>query len=234
MQCDIQKMLQRQFYFFGTYFMEEAILDRWTTYAGESEVVFDIGANAGIYSLAAAAANPQATVNAFEPTPQVASHLRSTVSTNSLSDRIRVHELAVGAVSGTAALNFFSGERDDNEGMNFVSATGVAVKSCPIAVVSLDDFCRRRGIERLDLVKIDVQGAEADVLTGAANLLSNQALGTLFLELNWSEGEKCSATRVIELLRKAGYQFTDPRGARDPQPAGPWLRSLTDVIAITQ
>jgi hypothetical protein len=42
MPCDLTEMLQRQFYFFGTYFLEEQILDCWTKAAKEAEVIFDV------------------------------------------------------------------------------------------------------------------------------------------------------------------------------------------------
>src|SRR5258708_20647428 len=55
MPCDLGEMLQRQFYFFGTYFLEKDILGCWETMAKGAKVVLDVGANAGIYSLAALA-----------------------------------------------------------------------------------------------------------------------------------------------------------------------------------
>ena len=60
MSCDLSEMLQRQFYFFGTYFLEEDILSCWETAAKGAKVVLDVGANAGIYSLAALAVQPDA------------------------------------------------------------------------------------------------------------------------------------------------------------------------------
>ncbi|MGB0109801.1 MAG: hypothetical protein WBP52_14990, partial [Terriglobales bacterium] len=62
MSCDLSEMLQRQFYFFGTYFLEEDILACWQVMAHGAKVVLDVGANAGIYSLAALAIEPDATV----------------------------------------------------------------------------------------------------------------------------------------------------------------------------
>src|SRR5262249_58041931 len=76
MPCDLTEMLQRQFYFFGTYFLEEKILNCWTKAAKEAEVIFDVGANFGIYSLAALASQPNAVVHAFEATPEIAGRLR--------------------------------------------------------------------------------------------------------------------------------------------------------------
>src|ERR1700757_2652379 len=72
MSCDLSEMIQRQFYYFGTYFLEEENIQCWQSVARHSATIFDVGANAGIYSLAALAAQPQATVHAFEPTREIA------------------------------------------------------------------------------------------------------------------------------------------------------------------
>ena len=68
MPCDLREDLQRQYYFFGTYLLEEHLLDAWRGFARDAKVVFDVGANGGIYSLAALDAQPAAAVHAFEPT----------------------------------------------------------------------------------------------------------------------------------------------------------------------
>jgi hypothetical protein len=66
--CDLNEMLQRQLYFFGTYFVEEHIIRCWQHAAREAKIIFDVGANAGIYSLAALAVQPNLAVHVFEPT----------------------------------------------------------------------------------------------------------------------------------------------------------------------
>ena len=70
MPCNLNEMLQRQCYFFGTYFLEEYILQCWQTAAKGAKVILDVGANAGIYSLAAPATQRDAIIHAFEPTPE--------------------------------------------------------------------------------------------------------------------------------------------------------------------
>jgi hypothetical protein len=81
---------QRQFYFFGTYFLEEDMLRCWEVAAKAAKIILDIGANAGIYSLAALAIQPDATVHAFEPTTEIATRLRATAKLNRL-DHLHVH-----------------------------------------------------------------------------------------------------------------------------------------------
>src|ERR1700720_4582731 len=113
MSCDINEMLQRQFYFFGTYFLEEDILSCWEAMAKGASVVLDVGANAGIYSLAALAIQPDASVYAFEPTPEIAARLRATAKLNGL-DNLYIHEVAVLSMDGQATLRRFRGELGTN------------------------------------------------------------------------------------------------------------------------
>ena len=233
MECDLRKMLQRQFYFFGTYFLEEDVLAQWCVQAQTARVVLDVGANAGIFSLAAAASNSQAQIHAFEPTPEIAAHFRRTIVLNQLSDRVVIHQVAVARASGTAQLNFFSGEFQDNEGMNFITAESKSTTSVAVPVVSLDEFCAQQGLTVIDLVKIDVQGNEPEVLAGAKGLLRRKAIKTMFLELNWNHGDvaHCPASTVVRILEQAGYEFADPSLPLKFYPAGPWLKALSDVIA---
>jgi FkbM family methyltransferase len=230
--CDLADMLQRQYYFFGTYFIEDFILDRWSEAAKKAPIVFDIGANAGIYSLAALASRPDAAVHAFEPTPEIAARLRTAAELNHLQN-LFVHEFAVSDKSGTATLWRCRGDRGDNEGMNFIGPYTGAPGIQSVATVSLDDFCRERGIERVDLAKIDVQGHEPAVLEGARRLIASRRIETIFLELNWTRalGAHCPATACIDRLAGAGYKFSSPHDCGTWRDAGVWLRSLGDVVA---
>jgi hypothetical protein len=69
MSCDLSEMLQRQFYCFGTYFLEEDILRCWETAMNRAKLILDVGANAGIYSLAALAIQPDAAVHTLRTYP---------------------------------------------------------------------------------------------------------------------------------------------------------------------
>ena len=236
MPCNLNWMLQRQYYFFGSYFQEEALLKCWERTAKNAKIIFDVGANAGIYSLAAAAAEPGAIVHAFEPTPEIAERLVATAQLNCLGDRLRVHDLAVGARNGYAALRRYSGEAGTNEGMNYVHHRLPVDESCTaeerVRMIALDSFCAEKSIERVDLMKLDVQGQEYSVLLGAQDLIAAGTIGTLFMELNWSpKGEKSAASDSIRLLAEARYLFAEPGQQLQWREAGDWLRSLNDAIA---
>jgi len=232
MPCDLTEMLQRQFYFFGTYFLEEQIIDCWTEAAKEAEVIVDVGANSGIYSLAALASQPNAVVHAFEPTPEIATRLRQTAHLNRL-DNLIVHEVAVMSRSGQAILHRYRGDLGTNEGMNYICGETGEAAGERVQTICLDEFCRENRIARIDLLKLDVQGNEYSVLKGAEGLVRLGNVGTVFMELNWANktGAVCPATESVRLLTENGYRFTSSADYNNWRDAGNWLQGLSDVIA---
>jgi len=231
MKCDLRKILQRQFYFFGTYFLEEETLNCWREFARNAKMVLDVGANAGIYSLTALAANPTATVHAFEPTPAIANRLRETVAVNRLKT-LYVHELAVARSTGGAHLNVWEGENGSNEGMNFLTDFPKAPVAFPVKTISLDDFCTQQDISRIDLLKLDIQGNEAEALAGAERLFAEHRVGAVFIELNWatSTDTGCPATRSQEFLSRNCFEFAQPRRHLSFKPAGDWAHGIAEIV----
>jgi FkbM family methyltransferase len=232
MSCDLSEMMQRQFYYFGTYFMEEENIRCWQSIARRATMILDVGANLGIYSLAALAVQPQATLHAFEPTPEIAKRLRDTATMNVL-DHLYVHETAVSARNGTAVLKRFRGELGTNGGMNFISQTPSDTDEEKVQTVCLDHFCTCHTINKIDLLKIDIQGHEYAALQGAEQLIRTGRIGTIFMELNWDQRPQafCPATQSVQFLQKSGYLFSKPGRRLNWQPAGDWLRTLSDVVA---
>jgi FkbM family methyltransferase len=232
MSCDLSEMLQRQFYFFGTYFLEEDILSCWEATANGAKVILDVGANAGIYGLAAIAIQPDVVVHAFEPTPEIAARLRATAKLNHL-ENLYVHEAAVLRENGYATLNRCRGELGNNEGMNFVTKDIGNSGAERVKTISLDQFCQDHSIDQVDLLKLDVQGQEYSALKGAEHLIRAGRIGTIFMELNWARraGIPCAATESIRLLEQADYLFSKPRKRLNWEKAGDWLCSLSDIVA---
>jgi FkbM family methyltransferase len=232
MVCDLNEMLQRQFYFFGTYFMEEHILGCWQNAAKGAKVIIDGGANAGIYSLAALASQHDATVYAFEPTPEIAARLRDTAKLNGL-DRLHVCEAALSSQGGYATLKRCRGELGTNEGMNYISLDMDGAGTERVQTVCLDRFCKDHMIDYVDLLKLDVQGHEYSALVGSRELIRAKRIGSIFMELNWDgdAGARCPASQAIGLLERGGYQFSKPGTPLAFQQAGDWLRALSDLVA---
>src|SRR5262249_40858290 len=226
MPCDLTEMPQRQFYFFGTYFLKEQVLDCWTEAAKKAEVIFDVGTNTGIYRLAALSSQPNAVVHAFEPTPEIAARLRQTTQLNQL-DNLVVHEVAVMRGSGKAILRRYRGDSGTNEGMNYICEDTGKPDVERVQTICLDDFLR------IDLLKVDVQGNEHSVLRGAKRLVRLGKVGTIFMELNWTDntGADCPALESVRLLAENGYRFASAADYNNWRDAGNWLQGRSDVVA---
>jgi FkbM family methyltransferase len=210
--CDLNQFIQRHLYFFGAYERQACAI--WTEYARNATLIFDVGANLGVYSLLAANANPCARIHAFEPTPEIFRIFRQNPELNNFRN-IEINPVAVGKSNGTAVLHQCSGVDGTNEGMNFISKPSeVAVGSeMAVPVISLKTYCEEHDIEQIDLMKIDIEGGEYEALIGIESLIRRQAIKCIFLELcEWAANRSGHSTKDIKrFLADAGYRLYEVR-----------------------
>jgi FkbM family methyltransferase len=182
---------------------------RSLTLVDEAFVVLDIGANLGVWSLLAARRNPAARIHAFEPAPQMAEQLRHHAALNR-ADGINVHGCAVGAEDG--AMPFFVVPEGNTGASSFFSQAGVELR---VPVTTIDTFLQREGIERVDLMKVDAEGAEILVFRGARQALSSDRAPSIFFELSEQLCARCGVTGrdVKQLLVDHGYAIYRWRGS---------------------
>jgi FkbM family methyltransferase len=159
--------------------------------------VFDIGANVGFYSvISARLVGPDGGVVAFEPLPDNVRMISHNAALNSFR-QISVQELALGKESGHAT---FVVSADPNWGMlASVGAPGRVVGERKVRIARLDSLIREGTVARPDLMKIDVEGAETDVLEGAAETLAT-ARPVLFIDLHGTNGP------IERILDQHGYE----------------------------
>jgi FkbM family methyltransferase len=138
----------------------------------------DVGANVGYFSLLWAASHPKNTAHAFEASPRNLPLLNQNVRANSLDDRIAVHDVALGRVAGSAAFDLGP---DGVSGWGGLSIDGVGANIVKVGVKRLDEVLRNAHV---DLMKIDVEGAEAWVLMGADALLQAKRIKCIWFEQN--------------------------------------------------
>ena len=143
-----------------------------------AEVFFDVGANMGTYTLPAAAHNLNLRCYAFEPSQEVLKSLRRNVALNpNLEDRIEVVPVAVG--DGTDPLTFVESSNPGNSGLGHClepasqpPAGGGGERGYQVVQTTVDHFMKERGLRHVDVVKLDVEGAELKALRGAEHTLS--------------------------------------------------------------
>ena len=126
---------------------------------------FDIGANVGAIALVLAQrCGPEGRVYAFEPGPPNLVRLRENLKLNpELAARTEVIAAGVGDSAG----ELWWAEEPGNPGNALLSSAGTD----RVPVLTVDDFVRERAIDRIDLMKIDVEGMELKVMQGARNTL---------------------------------------------------------------
>lgn len=160
---------------------DELPLERLVTMRARSTtpaVVLDVGANVGSYvSQVLRIVGDDTVVYAFEPSSTALTHLRRKFGTKS-----NVHLVAqgVGAASGAATL--WADIPGSVLASTYVNPMSGDVPGEPIQLVTLDAFCEQRGIDRVDLLKLDLEGGELDALRGARRLLEVDAIAMIQFE----------------------------------------------------
>ena len=144
--------------------------------ARASSIVLDIGANAGVYSMIAGAANPNSKIIAFEPVPETYKRLVNHVHMNGLDDRCVLCKEAASNFIGSAKLHV---PRYDASELASLHPGHTNVKSfvIDVPVTTIDTVCSTEDNDgsALMLVKIDVEGSEDRVLEGMQRTLADWA-----------------------------------------------------------
>ena len=187
---------------------QNAGFERCIEFSRAASCVFDIGAHVGFVTLPLSRNIAEGgTVYSFEPGRANMQLLRRHLNMNEVSNVIAVDAL-IGGTDGTL-VDFH--EIDEPSGMNSIAMKRgrFTYSTDRKAVLSLDTFCAANGLSP-DLMKIDVEGSELEVLTGARETLSkNQPI--LMLSLHPAEMKMLGheVGEVEKLLRDLGYVFYD-------------------------
>ncbi len=171
---------------------EKLSLSLWIKLARNADVVIDIGANTGIYSLIAKSLNPAARIYAFEPVKRVFEKLEFN---NQLNDYdINCYESAASDSDGTATIYDTATEHTYSVtvGKN-MHASDVSVIPTTIETVRLDTMIERLQIPKIDLIKLDVETYEAEVIEGLGKYLDKFKPTMLVEVLNDAVGENVEA-----------------------------------------
>lgn len=169
----------------------------------KGDVFFDVGADAGLYSiLAGKCLSNSGSVVAFEPHPIRRQSLYRNASRNKTPIEIRSEALA--NVDGTAELNYSLDLHDSptNQGSNDDSIT--------VKTASGDRLINEGAIPGPDVMKIDVEGAELNVLLGLEEYLSERECRLIYVEIH-DKIEEFGHTEgsLVNMLNGLDYELTE-------------------------
>lgn len=189
----------------------------------------DAGANEGIYTVfAAARLGREGTVWAFEPSQREIARLQRNLDLNKLSPR--VFPVALADRGGPAEMNVagFGHEGLNTLGTFFNEVEGSRREA--IQVARLDDIVGENPLARLDVIKIDVEGAELKLLQGAAATLQRYRPLILFESSERTlQRQGASREELLDFLRSQDYElyFFDPySGLPSPATAGAYSDNM--------
>ena len=216
-------------HFFGAYEQEVRTEIRRSLQPGD--VAIDVGANVGWHTLLMASCVGDAgRVFAFEPNPSTRERLEHAIAVNRLSC-VHVDARACADAPGPRAFDApDAGDVWDGTG-RLTSGSGNRSVLC----TTLDDFAAERGIDRVALIKIDVEGWEPAVLQGAARLLATSRPALIFEYDPAYIGRSGSSGPVLaSWLRSAGYRLYRLRSRGAPSPIDTLDRQMANVLAISR
>lgn len=205
----------RDYLTYAIYFYREyecAMSQFISSHLRPGQVAMDLGANHGWFSLLmSSAVGPTGKVYSFEPYPPLYASLRSNILLNG-HDWVVPNAVAIANKSGLAsfvipelALPDRDKFLDECSGVGHLS-TSAADGQVEVPITTLDDYVSEKGIRSLQIVKIDVEGAELDVLTGGETSITSLH-PIIVIEYNQVTAlrEGYSIKDVDTMLKEYGY-----------------------------
>ena len=181
----------------------------------DEPLIFDVGAHHGSVARTYLRLFPGALIHCFEPFPDSFNILSENLKGDS---RIHCHQTALSDVAGLAVLNANLSSQTNSLlptdpsgaviwGGGLLDTTG----KVEVAVATVDHFVRDNKIAHIDILKLDVQGAEYAVFQGATETLRQQKVSAIYTELilgRTYEGQH-KLHEYLQLLAAFGYQLLD-------------------------
>jgi FkbM family methyltransferase len=163
--------------------------------------ILDVGGNVGAFSLVLSTLHAARRIHCFEPVPETFTCLRENLHINGARHVVPV-QAAVAGASGEVGFLVFP---ESSAICRLADGHGESIR---VPAWSLDDYCQAHHVEKVALLKVDVEGYEEDVFNGAARLLSSGMLACVYYEVCPELGRILSRDVLAptRLLERHGYR----------------------------
>ena len=158
----------------------------------KNKIVIDVGSNLGEFAIYCARLGAKR-VYAFEPVTETFKILKKQIKINNLKGRVIPIKMALGNKNETSKINF------NMLGDLRANIDGSGSKSEAIKIIRLDYFCKKEEINKVDFIKIDVEGYEENVLKGAIKIIKRDKPILSFSAYHKPEDKKVLPALVLKL-----------------------------------
>lgn len=174
---------------------------------GHSDVVFDVGANCGSMTLPIVSRLGElGTIVAVEPGPLLFSRLSNNIDLNKSRIKAQCHLLNIGLAKKEGAMYW-----EMDTGPNYGNASIVDYHTdVKVDVSTLGSVVKALQLNKIDYIKIDVEGMEWEILNSSADLLSKFKPTLLFESWVSEDVSNCTTKNCYDLLEQLGYKFFEP------------------------
>lgn len=206
--ANLDEFISQRIFFHGWF--EPVVTSLFLRLIGQGQTFLDVGANLGYFSfLAAARVGNVGRVVAFEPDPVSAFRFETNLALNGFSN-VRLERLAIGMTRDRGRLCCVNGHEANQGGAWLIPAAERVVdgQTAEVEVIDLDAYCDEHGLERVDLVKIDIEGAEGEAIAGMSAGISARRYRRVLIELHTERlrGRGFPPEALLEKFRSAGYR----------------------------
>lgn len=195
--------------------VERAEQKFYIDYLNEGMTVFDVGANVGeVTLLLSRFVGEKGRVHAFEASSAVFGRLSQICELSGRSN-ITINNMAVADKDGVLKLHVYDREYS---GWNSLADRplanyGIDVKSTgteDVRATTIDSYCREHGIDRIDLLKVDVEGAEYQVMLGAKEMFRQRKIGCCVFEFGQTTFDMGNTPEQLrDFLKSMNYRISN-------------------------
>jgi FkbM family methyltransferase len=177
------------------------------------KTIFDVGANRGDITKKYSDLFSEAIIHSFEPIPELAIEYKNRHGKNPL---VIFNEMALSGSTGKTSFNI-NKSLDTSSILNSATidansdANCETIKKIEIFTITLNEYCRMKNIEQIDILKLDVQGSELNILQGSTNLLDQKKIKIIYCEGYFKEQYEKQPLiyDIANFLKKYNYYLED-------------------------
>lgn len=170
-----------------------------------NDIVFDIGANNGYFSLYAAKRGKM--VYAFEPLPKLCNKIKETIQINKIENVVLEN---IGIAKEKGELSFF--ESHIHNGCHSLFKRDESDTEIKIKTNSLENYCDENSIKKIDFLKLDCEGAEYEIFESLSEDFLKKRIEKISLEYHDDIVSNKTYTDILRLLSYNNYQVKNKKG----------------------